>query len=175
MCRNTYTNDIDVLDINGKEFRKMKGYKYTVKKRRANRIAYRMLGFVFVLVAGLQTFTLIHGYAKHVVLTTLFVTFVGLYGIYLFAMSFRKQAFTATYIFDDTGFTIEHKYGKTHYDFNQIKHVTMVIPDESMIFYILNIFTEKERYSISFTLQKDLCEAIYDFMHERIPKKDTEK
>ena len=152
----------------------MKGYKYTVNKRRANRLAYRFLGFMFLLVATLQAFTMIHGYAKHLVLTALFVTFVGAYGIYLVVMSFRKQAFSATYIFDDTGFTIEHKYGTTHYDFDQIKHVTMVIPDESMLFYILNIFTEKERYTISFTMQKELCENIYEFMHARLPKKDTE-
>ena len=98
----------------------MKGYKYTVNKRRANRLAYRFLGFMFLLVATLQAFTMIHGYAKHLVLTALFVTFVGAYGIYLVVMSFRKQAFSATYIFDDTGFTIEHKYGTTHYDFDQI-------------------------------------------------------
>ena len=142
----------------------MKGYKYTVNKRRANRLAYRFLGFMFLLVATLQAFTMIHGYAKHLVLTALFVTFVGAYGIYLVVMSFRKQAFSATYIFDDTGFTIEHKYGTTHYDFDQIKHVTMVIPDENMIFYILNVFTEKERYTISFMMQKELCENIYEFM-----------
>lgn len=152
----------------------MKGYKYTVKKRMANRVAYRLLGFVFVLVAGLQTFTLIQGYAKHLVITALFVTFVGAYGIYLFVMSFRKQAFTTTYIVDESGFTVEHKYGVTHYDYDQIQHVTMVIPDESMLFYILNVFTQKERYSISFTMQKELCETIYEYMHERLPKKDSE-
>ena len=63
----------------------MKGYKYTVNKRRANRLAYRFLGFMFLLVATLQAFTMIHGYAKHLVLTALFVTFVGAYGIYLVA------------------------------------------------------------------------------------------
>ena len=68
----------------------MKGYKYTVNKRRANRLAYRFLGFMFLLVATLQAFTMIHGYAKHLVLTALFVTFVGAYGIYLVVMSFRK-------------------------------------------------------------------------------------
>lgn len=57
----------------------MKGYKYTVNKRRANRLAYRFLGFMFLLVATLQAFTMIHGYAKHLVLTALFVTFVGAY------------------------------------------------------------------------------------------------
>ena len=152
----------------------MKGYKYTVRKRRANRVAYRILGAVFIIVAGLQTFTLIKGYANHAVITALFVTFVGLYGFYLFIMSFRKQAFDITYIFDDKGFTVEHKYGVTTYGFDEIKHVTMVIPDESMIFYILNVFTEKERYTISFTMQRDLCENIYEFMHARLPKKDPE-
>ena len=43
-----------------------------------------------------------------------------------------------------------------------------------MIFYILNVFTEKERYTISFMMQKELCENIYEFMHARLPKKDTE-
>lgn len=130
----------------------MKGYKYTVNKRRANRLAYRFLGFMFLLVATLQAFTMIHGYAKHLVLTALFVTFVGAYGIYLVVMSFRKQAFSATYIFDDTGFTIEHKYGTTHYDFDQIKHVTMVIPDENMIFL----------YSECFHREGTLYNFIYD-------------
>ena len=44
----------------------------------------------------------------------------------------------------------------------------------NMIFYILNVFTEKERYTISFMMQKELCENIYEFMHARLPKKDTE-
>ncbi len=150
----------------------MKGYKYTVRKRRANRVAYRLLGAVFIIVAGLQTFTLLKGYANHIVITTLFVTFVGMYGFYLFIMSFRKQAFDITYIFDENGLTVEHKYGTSHYSFDEIKHVTMVIPDESMLFYILNVFTEKERYTISFMMQKELCETIYEYMHARLPKKE---
>lgn len=148
----------------------MKGYKLTIRKKKANRIAYRILGGVFILVAGLQVITLTRGYTKHPVLAAFFAAIIISYGIYLFRASFRKQAFDMTYIFDDEGLTLEHKYGTTHYDFSQIKAVTMVIADEAMIFYVLNIITEKEQFAIPLTMQKELCENIYEFMHARMPK-----
>lgn len=150
------------------------GYKYKVNKRKANRLSYRILGIVFALIGIMQIITMIKGYSKHMMITSFFILIVGMYGIYLIKMSFRKQAFTITYIIDDSGFTVEHHYGTDHYNYDEIEAVTMVIPDESMVFYILNVLTKKERYVISFMYQNKLCEDIYEYMHARLPKNDEE-
>lgn len=151
------------------------GYKYKINKRKANRISYRILGAVFILIGGMQLATIIKGYANHMILTSLFILIVGMYGIYLFRMSFRKQAYSITYIADESGFTVEHHYGVSHYNYDEIEAVTMVIPDESMIFYILNVLTKKERYTISFMYNHELCENMYEYMHARLPKDDEEE
>ncbi len=148
-------------------------YNYTVKKRKANRITYRVLGIVFIAVVSLQCFTIFKGYSRHLLLTSIFCIALGLYGIYLVKSSFRKQAFDITYSFNENGFDVKHHYGEKHYDFEEIEFITMVIPDESMIFYILNIRAGKDTYVIPFTMQKELCETIYEFVYARI-KHDEE-
>lgn len=149
-------------------------YTYTVNKNKANRISYRILGSVFTVVTVLQCIVLFKGYAKHPMLTAIFVLLLGAYGIYMIRMSFRKQAFNITYVFDENGMTVKHRYGETLYTFDDIEFVTMVIADENMIFYMLNIKAKKDIYAIPFTMKKDLCETIYEFVNSRIKHEDDD-
>ena len=147
-------------------------YNYTVQKRKANRISYRIVGIIFFAVAVLQFITLIKGFVNHLVLTTLFAGVLGFYGLYLFLMSFRKQAFDISYKFYDEGMLVTHKYGETMYSFDDIEFITMVIPDESLIYYMLNIKAGKEIYAIPFTNKREYCEKIYEFVNSRIKKNE---
>lgn len=148
-------------------------YTYEVKKGRGNRVSYRILGTVFVIVAILQLITLIKGYAKHPMITAIFLTALGIYGTYLIRNSFRKTAFDIIYRFDENGMKVTHHYGEKQYSFDDIEFITMVIADEFQIFYVLNIKAKKTVYTIPFTMKKDYCEKIYEFVNARI-KKDEE-
>lgn len=149
-------------------------YNYTVQKRKANRISYRILGVVFLAITILQFITLIRGYANHIAISTLFAFILGLYGTYLFLMSFRRQAFDISYRFDDSGMLVTHKYGETFYSYEDIEFITMVIPDESLIYYMLNIKAKKDVYTIPFTNKQEYCEKIYEFVNSKIKKDEDE-
>lgn len=150
-------------------------YTYTVQKAKVNRVTYRVMGIIFTVIAALQVITLVKGYSKHPMLTGMFAFFLGAYGIYLIRMSFRKQAFDITYKFSEEGFLVTHHYGEKLYTFDDIEVVTMVIADENLIFYVLNLKAGKDVYSIPFTMKGALCEKIYEFVHAKIKHKDEDE
>ena len=149
-------------------------FTYTVQKRKYNRLSYRVIGIIFLVIVALQFIPLLKGYANHIALTILFSSLLGMYGIYLLWASFRKQAFDITYLFDENGMKVSHRYGETLYPYEDILFITMVIADESLIYYILNVKTKKEQFTIPFTNKGELCSRIYDFVNERIPHEDEE-
>lgn len=145
-------------------------YTYTVPKRRANRISYRILGSVFTLISVLQFTLMATNHMKHKLLTLVFALVLAVYGLYLIMASFRKTAFDITYRFDEHGMLVTHRYGQTQYSFEDIDFITMIIPDATLICYMLNIKAKKDVYVIPFTMKKDYCEAIYEFVNARIKK-----
>lgn len=149
-------------------------FTYTVPKRKTNRITYRITGSIFFLVAFAQFVLVAMGYGDHKILTLFFALFLGSYGVYLISSSLRKQAFDITYVFNEEGLKVTHHYGETQYSFNDIEFVTMVIADENMMFYVLNVKTTKDVYSIPFTMKGELCEKIYDFVNSRIKHDEDE-
>lgn len=149
-------------------------YTYTVPKRRANRVSYRILGGVFAMVAILQLTLMTLNMIDRKLLGLIFAFVLAVYGLYLILASFRKTAFDITYRFDDNGMLVTHRYGQKQYTFEDIDFVTMVIPDATLIYYMLNIKAGKDVYVIPFTLKKDYCEAIYDFVNARLKKDSTD-
>ena len=149
-------------------------FTYKVPKRKSNRITYRIMGSIFFLVAFAQFFMVATGYGNHKMLTLIFALFLGSYGIYLIATSFRKQAFDITYLFNEDGLKVTHRYGETQYSFDDIEFVTMVIADENMLFYVLYVKTKKNLYTIPFTMKGELCEKIYEFVNARIKHENNE-
>lgn len=147
-------------------------YTYTVPKRRANRVSYRILGGVFTCVSVLQLYLLTMGRIKHMFLTFIFAMLLLVYGLYLITSSFRKTAFDITYRFDDNGMLVTHHYGQKQYTFDDIEFITMVIPDAMLIYYMLNIKAGRDVYTIPFTMKKDYCEAIYEFVNNRLKEKE---
>ncbi|MBQ8413352.1 MAG: hypothetical protein IJX12_07100 [Lachnospiraceae bacterium] len=150
-------------------------YTYLVPKRKYNRICYRVMGGIFTIIALLQVFTIVKGASKFPMLTGLLAIFLGYYGIHLIYMSVRKQAFDITYKFSEEGLLVTHHYGEKLYTFEDIEFITMVIADPNLIFYVLNIKAGKDIYTIPFTMKKELCETIYEFVHSRIKHKEQDE
>lgn len=150
-------------------------FTYAVPKQKANRISYRFIGCVFFAIALLQLITVLKGIGgSHIMLTSVFLLFLGMYGAYLIYFSFRKQAFDMIYHFDENGMKITHHYGETEYSFDDISVITIVVADENQIFYVLNIKAKKSVYTIPFTGKRELAEAIYEFVNARIKHEDNE-
>lgn len=147
-------------------------YTYTVPKRKINRISYRVSGAIFTAIAILQMVTIFRGISKHLMLTAMFAFFLGAYGIHLIYSSFRKQAFDITYVFSDEGIIVKSHYGEKNYTYDDVEFVTMVIPDESMLFYMLNLKAGNDIYPIPFTMKKELCETIYELINSHIKHDD---
>lgn len=141
---------------------------YSVPKKKYNRLGYRIGGILFLLISLLQLITVIKGENLRPRLTIFFVCILGAYGIYLVAYSLRKQAFDMVYTFTDDGVDVKHHYGEIHYSFDDIEFVTMVIADEALTYYILNMKTAKDKYIIPFPYKGQLCEKIYNHIDGRI-------
>ena len=50
----------------------------------------------------------------------------------------------------------------------------MVAADPEMLLCVLNIKAGKDIFNIPFTMKKEYCEKIYDFVNERIKKEEDE-
>ena len=149
-------------------------YNYTVPKRKYNRISYRIMGIIFTAICALQFAVIFKGIPHHIMLTGIFAFALGAYGIYLIMSSLRRQAFDITYTFSEDGIKVAHHYGETNYNYDQVDFITMIIPDDSMLFYLLNLKAGKHIYTIPFTMKQELCETIYEFVNSRIPKKEED-
>ena len=147
---------------------------YTVTKNKTNRIVYRVAGIIFCSLAFIPIISFFKGAMGHPAFTVLLSAFLGGYGIYLLRMSFRKLAYNIKYAFNEEGITVYHHYGETHYDFSDVEFVTMIIADEAGIFYVPNLKAKKDIYTIPFTMKKELCEEIYEFINSKIKKADEE-
>ncbi|MCM1273053.1 MAG: hypothetical protein NC225_11140 [Clostridium sp.] len=147
-------------------------YNYTVPKRKYNRISYRVMGIIFTAICVLQLIVIFRGLSKHIMLTAIFAFALGAYGIYLIMSSLRRQAFDITYTFSDEGIRVSHHYGETNYSYDDVDFITMIIPDDSMMFYMLNLKAGKQIYAIPFTMKKELCETIYELVNSHIPERD---
>ena len=72
---------------------------YTIKKKAVNRISYRIMGFVFLMVVAFQIFSMINGFSKHIMLTGIFAVILAFYGFYLVKMSFRNISLKGIFIY----------------------------------------------------------------------------
>ncbi len=150
-------------------------FTYTVPKAKYNRIAYRIGSGIFLAIALIQIIVILNKSSSHPMLTAFFAVLLGGYGVYLLHASLRKNAFDITYVFSEDGMLVKHHYGDTLYTFDDIEFITMVIADENLTCYILNIKAKKDIYIIPFTMKGALCEKIYEFVHSRIKHTDDDE
>ena len=120
--------------------------QHTVKKNRATRIAYRMVGVFFVAIGAAFILLMIktHGSTGGRIFKLAFGLALAAYGLMLVKSSFRKSAFDLTYRFEDDELVIEK--GRKSY------HTP---------YYILKIDIGKEQFVLPFSGKREKCDAIY--------------
>ncbi|MGN0393817.1 MAG: hypothetical protein ACI4EF_00470 [Coprococcus sp.] len=140
--------------------------EHTVKKRKATRVAYRTVGFVFMLLGGLLIWWAIAGGAK-IIKAAIAAAAIG-YGFTLVKSSFRKSAFDSIYIFEDEGMRIKQAKREILIPYNKLTNINLVIPDPNMPYYILKIDKGTENFVLPFAGKRDKCNEIYEFLLKKV-------
>ena len=96
---------------------------------------------------------------------------IGLYGIYLFIHTFEEDKYDIDYEFGDTEMTVKHVRGETVYTYDQIDDVSLIIPENEMIYSLIFIRAGKKKYLIPFSYKKDACDQIYKHLTSRVTEK----
>ena len=141
--------------------------KYCVKKNKMTRISYRIVGVLFIAVAGAQIFAVLHMTSGGRLLLAVMALFLIWYGGYLFKMSFRRQAYDVTYVFEETGITICHHRGEEKVPYANVEDVQILAPDPDLPYRIIRLKIGKEQYVLSFPNNIELSEKIFQYVSAR--------
>lgn len=143
-----------------------KALEYTVKKRKATRISYRMVGVIFF--AGGVALILWAVLGKNGTVGRMLKLAFGLacvaYGLNLVKASFRKAAFDATFVFGDEAVLVKQEKRNTEIPYEKLTNVNLVIPDPDMAYYMLKLDTPKDKFVLPFMGSREKCDAIYYFL-----------
>jgi hypothetical protein len=147
--------------------------EYTVKKRKATRISYRMVGVVFfvlgalLIVWGIISNGVNGGNAGRIVKMAFGLALLA-YGFSLVKSSFRRSAYDTTYIFEEEGMRIKQERWEKLIPYSELTNVNLVIPDPDMAYYILKIDRGGANFVLPFSGKRDKCDAIYEFMLKKL-------
>ena len=101
-----------------------------------------------------------------------FGTFIAaafcMYGIYLFLNSFRSGAYDIDYEFRDDDFMIRTRYGEKVYTYDEITDLNQIIPENEMIYSIIQIVIGSKQYVLPFSYKKEVADKLYAFLNERV-------
>lgn len=141
--------------------------EHTVKKRKATRVSYRIVGIVFMLLGALLAYWAIKGDSGRIIKSAIALAAIA-YGFTLVKSSFRKSAFDATYVFEETQICVRQDRGETLIPYSEITNVNLVIPDPYMPYYILKLDSKKGSFVLPFSGKRDKCDAIYQWMLKKV-------
>lgn len=148
---------------------------YTVRKNKRTRFTFRLVGIFIMLVTLSQIILFILGYGRKHIFGTILCGILLIYGIYLMFHSFRKTAYDITYEFGDEELSIRHHRGKSVYTYDQVTDVSLVVPENEMIYSIIHLVIGKEDYVIPFSYKKEFCDKVYAFLNERVTAKQVQE
>ena len=138
--------------------------EHTVKKSRGNRIALRSVAFIFLLIAVLRMVVVLSKEPTNRLVTIVLCGGCLLYGFYLLAGTLKPQAYDITYVFLDKTFTMKmHRKEKT-YSYGDIKDLGYVIPNESLDYSMIQIYIDKEQYTIPFNGNSNVGKGLYGML-----------
>lgn len=143
--------------------------EHTVKKRKATRISYRMVG-VFFVVGGISL--IVWGMLGNSLSLRFVKMAIGLaaafYGFSLVKASFRTSAFDSTYVFEDEQIRIKQEKKEILVPYTEVTNVNLVIPDPDMPYYLLKLDSKKGSFVLPFMGKRDKCDAIYTLMLKKV-------
>lgn len=148
----------------------MKQYlEHTVKKRKATRVSYRMVGVFFLLggIALIVWSALGNGLGLRFVKMAIGLA-AAIYGLTLIKSSFRTSAFDSTYVFEDEQIRIKQEKKEILVPYTEVENVNLVIPDPDMPYYLLKLDSKKGSFVLPFMGKRDKCDAIYTLMLKKV-------
>ena len=146
--------------------------RYHVKHSKKSRNTLRFLGLFLILFAVLVLWLFFaSGGSKHLV-GAILGTLIGIYGLYLFIHSFELDKYDIDYEFAEDAMTVKHRRGVTVFPYNEIDDVTLVVPENEMLYSLIQIKAGRHKFLIPFSYKKELCDQIYQLLTEKVTIRD---
>ena len=145
--------------------------RYHVKRNKKSRNTLRYLGVFLFVFGAFLLYLFFSGMAAKHVFGAIIGALIGLYGIYLFIHTFEEDKYDIDYEFGDTEMTVKHVRGETVYTYDQIDDVSLIVPENEMIYSLIFIRAGKKKYLIPFSYKKDACDQIYKHLTSRVTEK----
>lgn len=142
--------------------------EYTVKKSKAGRIGYRIIGVVFLLL-GILGLALIFRIPSMRFLVVAVAAVSAFYGIYLLRASFRQQAYDITYEFTEEYIKLHLHKGDRILPYDAVKGIQWVEPNPDIDYVMLQIRLDKQQYVLHFSGKRPYAEKIYTYLLARVP------
>jgi hypothetical protein len=140
--------------------------KHTVRKRKSTRIAYRSVGFVFIVLGIFLIISGVNGTGARFVKVAVGIAMAA-YGFALVRASFKRSAYDATYVFGENQMVILQKKYSANIPYSALTGVNMVTPDAEMDYYILKLDRGKNSYVLPFAGNKEKCRKIFELVMEK--------
>lgn len=149
--------------------------EHTVRKSKTNRLALRSVAFIFLLIAVLRmVVVVVSKEPTNRLLTVLLCGGCLIYGVYMLGNTLKPQAYDITYVFLDKTFTMKmHRKEKT-YSYGDIRELGYVVPNDSLDYSIIQLYIEKEQYTIPFHGNCNIGEALYGMLKLKKEEADAE-
>ena len=146
------------------------GLTYTVKKSKAGRIGYRVLGLMF-LGLGILGIVLSFKLAtmKFVVLMVAMMSMF--YGVYLLRASFRLQAYDISYEFTEEHIKLRLHDGERIVPYDEVDDIQWVEPSPDIDYILIQIKIGKQQFVLHFSNKRPYAEKVYAYLLERVPLK----
>ena len=146
------------------------GLTYTVKKSKAGRIGYRVLGLMF-LGLGILGIVLSFKLAtmKFVVLMVAMMSMF--YGVYLLRASFRLQAYDISYEFTEEHIKLRLHNGERIVPYDEVDDIQWVEPSLDIDYILIQIKIGKQQFVLHFSNKRPYAEKVYAYLLERVPLK----
>ncbi len=138
--------------------------EHTVKKNPRNRVALRITGTIFVLIAIARVLYLFLGEGSKNMFITLLCVICFVYGVGLIKGTFRPQAYDITYVFLDKTMTLKMRKKEMKIGYGEITDLGYVVPNENLDYSLVQIYIGKEQYVIPFGGDMQVGEALYGML-----------
>ena len=149
--------------------------RYHVKHSKKSRRTLRYLGLFLFLFGVLVVWLFFSGHAAGHVIGAILGAMIGLYGGYLFIHSFELDKYDIDYEFTEDAMTVHHVRGTSVYRYDDIDDVTLVVPDNEMVYSLIQIKSGRSKFLIPFSYKKEVCDKIYQLLTEKVTIRDLTK
>ena len=140
---------------------------YEQKKRKQNRIAFRMVGVLFFGFALFRLISMMMGNNNHIFLSSVFVAGGLGFGFYLVKESLRVSAYNIRYELQEDKIMIQNKKGTFTYSYDEIEDLNLIRPDDTMQIDVITFKVNQASYAVSMIGRREFAEDFFHYIEKR--------